>query len=125
MCDEFFKSKDTEVAKSRFTEEEIEKILAEIEELDPAVEKAKKEKASADAPARRLSICVDDAYMGDLGWEKPLISFETFSTAVLNHIKKSGMSNKEFYDKAQMDRKLFSAMKNNREYQPKKTYGKS
>jgi hypothetical protein len=44
----------------------------------------------------------------------------TFSEFVVNAIKERGMENKEFYIAAKMDRKLFSAIKNDVDYKPKK-----
>ena len=44
----------------------------------------------------------------------------SFQSALLEMINKRGMSYTEFYKAAWMDRKLFSAIKNNPQYQPKK-----
>ena len=117
----FGKKKDAEDIKPHFTKNELERILAEIDELDPAVQAAKVADIahSVKVPSdRRLSIEVS---VGESRYDRFGTCTETFSTEVLRHIKNRGMSNKEFYTKAQMDRKLFSAMKNNKEYQPKKS----
>lgn len=45
---------------------------------------------------------------------------ETFQERLLSLIREKGMTNPEFYHAALLDRKLFSAMKNNRQYKPKK-----
>ncbi len=46
--------------------------------------------------------------------------YPTFSEFVMRAIEERGMKPKEFYTAAKMDRKLFSAMKTNVDYQPKK-----
>lgn len=45
---------------------------------------------------------------------------ETFSEMLLRLIKQKDMTNKEAYTKANQDKKLFSKIKNNPDYQPKK-----
>lgn len=52
-------------------------------------------------------------------WEHT-VEARTFQELLLSEITKRGMSYIEFYTNAHMDRKLFSAIKNNPEYQPKK-----
>ncbi len=44
----------------------------------------------------------------------------TFQQELLKHIETKGMTNQEFYNAALIDRKLFSAIKNNTDYKPKK-----
>ena len=44
----------------------------------------------------------------------------SFQSALLEMINKRGMSHTEFYKAAWIDRKLFSTIKNNPQYQPKK-----
>jgi hypothetical protein len=45
---------------------------------------------------------------------------KTFRQELMNYIEEKGMTNQEFYNAALIDRKLFSAIKNNAEYKPKK-----
>lgn len=44
----------------------------------------------------------------------------TFQEKLMQLISRRGLSNQEFYTAAMLDRKLFSAIKNNAHYQPKK-----
>ena len=122
-----FNKKNSEVKTPRFTKEQLDKILAEINELDSAVQATKLTRDteiagvahSVKVPSdRRLSI---EVLVDKSGYDWFSSYTETFSTEVLRHIKDSGISNKEFYSKAHMDRKLFSTMKNNKDYQPKKS----
>lgn len=53
-------------------------------------------------------------------WEKGHGSRNTFSALVLKKIREKGMSHKEFYSGAGMDRKLFSKIKTDFCYQPTK-----
>ena len=50
-------------------------------------------------------------------WKK---SHPTFQQLLLKYIEEKGISNVEFYNAAWIDRKLFSAIKNNELYKPKK-----
>ena len=52
-------------------------------------------------------------------WKEELNS-PTFQEMLLTCIDRKGMTNQEFYHAALLDRKLFSAIKNNPDYQPKK-----
>lgn len=45
---------------------------------------------------------------------------KTFQEELLDYIEQKGMTNREFYKAAFLDRKLFSAIKNNVDYQPSK-----
>lgn len=45
---------------------------------------------------------------------------DTFSTALMTHIKARGYSNAEVYTRVGIDRRLFSKIKNTHDYQPKK-----
>lgn len=53
-------------------------------------------------------------------WMKMIDVEEKFSEVLMKKIKESGMSNVEFYKKAHIDRKLFSAFKNNPYHHPLK-----
>lgn len=52
-------------------------------------------------------------------WRAELVS-PTFQEMLMTCIDRKGMENNEFYKAALLDRKLFSAIKNNPDYQPKK-----
>ena len=52
-------------------------------------------------------------------WRAELVS-PTFQEMLMTCIERKGMGNSEFYKAALLDRKLFSAIKNNPDYQPKK-----
>ncbi|MCR5811435.1 MAG: hypothetical protein K6G34_08550 [Lachnospiraceae bacterium] len=52
-------------------------------------------------------------------WRAELVS-PTFQEMLMTCIERKGMENSEFYKAALLDRKLFSAIKNNPDYQPKK-----
>ncbi len=52
-------------------------------------------------------------------WKKS-VKTETFQEMLMKCIEMKGLSNQEFYTAALIDRKLFSAIKNNPDYQPKK-----
>lgn len=53
-------------------------------------------------------------------WEKSRKTTETFSRAVLRMIEEKGMTPQGFYKKAGMDRKLFSKLNTDPDYQPNK-----
>lgn len=105
----------------RHDDEWYEKHLEGIAHLDPEWQKEHKKQL---APGVKYSIKVDAAihefndFINGIKREKK--RYPTFSEFVLNAIKERGMSSKEFYIEARMDRKLFSAIKTNPEYQPKK-----
>lgn len=52
-------------------------------------------------------------------WEKTIVE-PTFQEKLMSYIAAKGMKNNEFYKAALLDRKLFSAMNTNPNYQPKK-----
>lgn len=111
----------------------IKNALAEIEKLDPSSQVVKepgvlyssqvdpKEKKpevrySERDTGVRYSLKVDD----DFGAWKKQVKTETFQEMLMKCIQMKGMTNQEFYTAALIDRKLFSAIKNNPDYQPKK-----
>lgn len=77
--------------------------LAEIEQSEFEIHAASCVKATSDSL---------DNWLGTID--------ESFSEMVLRKIKEKGMTNAECYTKANIDKKLFSKIKNNRNYKPKK-----
>lgn len=114
-------SKYANILKRRHEPEWYEKAYKEIAHLDPEWRKAH---VSVVPPGVKLSISVPpeihefEAFLDYLKENEDRCP--TFSEYVMNAIKERGMENKEFYISAKMDRKLFSAIKNNKDYQPKK-----
>lgn len=103
----FFKSR-----KKQHTKEWIQEQLIGID----ALEHEKQPKASqSDFVA--FSLDVDTHDFDD--WQKE-VKQPTFQEKLLSHIIKKGMKNSEFYKAAYIDRKLFSAIYNDKNYQPKK-----
>ncbi len=71
----------------------------------------------------RYSLSMDDYENAEDAlrrWEKEH-AYSTFQEELLDHISEKRMSTVSFYKKAHFDRKLFSAIKNNRDYNPQKT----
>ena len=114
-------SKYANILKHRHEPEWYEKAIKEITRLDPEWRKAH---ASPVPSGVKLSISVPHEIHEFEDFIKYLEENEnrcpTFSEFVVNAIKERGMENKEFYIAAKMDRKLFSAIKNNVDYKPKK-----
>lgn len=67
----------------------------------------------------QFSISLDDSFFEHYHeWEKTQKETESFSTIVLKRIDEQGMTAKDFYSKAGLDRKLFSKLKTDYGYQP-------
>lgn len=102
-------------------EEWYEKALTGIRKLDP---KWQKENADPVSSGIRYSINIPERIHEFEDFIEYIEHNEnrmpTFSEFVMRAISERGMENKEFYVSAKMDRKLFSAIKNNVNYQPKK-----
>lgn len=92
----------------------IQRALAEIDMLVPKQDKPDVEKSGSEI---RYSL---DVRWSDFDEWKSQLVYPTFQEMLMTCIEKKGMSNQDFYKAAHMDRKLFSAIKNNTEYQPKK-----
>ena len=68
-----------------------------------------------------LRPALDSEYAADLyGALNDLPMPMTFQEKLMEFIRQRGMTNPQFYNAAMIDRKLFSAIKNNRLYKPKK-----
>lgn len=91
----------------------IQKALEEIAKLDPA-----QKKPEEDRPTIQYSREFPPPTDFEI-WKQELKS-PTFQEMLLTCIDRKGMTNQEFYQAALIDRKLFSAIKNNPDYQPKK-----
>ncbi len=88
----------------------VEANIEEIEKTNPDSEKY---------VSIRYSLNVD-AITKYEDWVKSL-NVETFQEQLMALIDHAGMTNQKFYTKAHIDRKLFSAINNNREYHPSKS----
>ena len=81
-------------------------------------------------PGAMFSMKDDESYLKDddselelyAQWAKKLQERreKTFQRELMKYIEAKGMTNREFYKAALIDRKLFSAIKNNPAYKPKK-----
>ncbi|SFO17449.1 hypothetical protein SAMN05216351_10437 [Pseudobutyrivibrio sp. JW11] len=114
----YFKYLGLERIEPKKSTEWIQRALAEIDKLTPSTE--------IEESNTRKSIKVVDSHvsferaMSDFEkWEDTLVS-PTFQQMLFLCIERMGLSNQEFYKAAYIDRKLFSAIKNNKDYQPKK-----
>lgn len=98
----------------------IQRALAEIDLLAPKPEPPR------DTSVRySLKVPSDVRYSLDVEWSdfdewKSQLVYPTFQEMLMTCIERKGMSNQDFYKAAFLDRKLFSAIKNNKDYQPKK-----
>jgi len=92
----------------------IQRALAEIDKLNPNIQPQTIVEPSSDV---RYSIKVEWTDFDE--WQTQLLA-PTFQEMLFTCIQRKGLSNTDFYKAATLDRKLFSAMKNNRNYQPKK-----
>ena len=90
----------------------IKQTLEEINELDPA-----RGEHDDDSNVR---YSLKESQQSDFEKWKNELKTPTFQEMLMTCINKKGISNVAFYKAAFMDRKLFSAIKNNRFYQPKK-----
>ena len=77
---------------------------------------------SADIPLAQMSYSLSDAMAVSEEFSKfsGAQTSKTFQQMLLGLIKDRGMTNPEFYNAAMIDRKLFSTIKNNANYKPKK-----
>ena len=113
-------NKNDETPERRHDDEWYEKAIAGIQRLSP---EWKKEHAG-DAASRRYSIQVPEVIHEFDDFNNYLLEHEdrypTFSEYITRGIAERGLTPNEFYISAKMDRKLFSAIKTNVNYQPKK-----
>jgi len=91
----------------------IQNALEEIKELDPSTQYLN------ESPVK-YSINVTTEDLDGFGKWKERVKTETFQEMLMKCIEIKGLSSQEFYTAAWLDRKLFSAIKNNPDYQPKK-----
>ncbi|MDO4755533.1 MAG: hypothetical protein Q4A54_04250 [Parabacteroides sp.] len=109
----------------------LRKILGEIKAL-PTKEEALKEKKVADPGVRyslpesdippsrpNVRFSISEVRPAFDSWNNS-VSGKTFSEELISCIGNKGLKNQDFYKAALIDRKLFSAIKNNRFYKPKK-----
>ena len=69
----------------------------------------------------RMLIAYEDAPMATSGLDEALAHLDTgFSETLLKLIDRSGKKDAEVYKKANVDRKLFSKIRNNPDYKPSK-----
>ena len=102
-----------EEVKFKKSPEWIKQTLEEINDLDPARKKAEKVDESKIRYSRKTE-------KSDFEKWKDELKAPTFQEMLLTCIKNKGMKNVDFYKAAYMDRKLFSAIKNNKDYRPSK-----
>ncbi len=94
--------------------------LARIDELDPAKKKEPEEPSAQVGETKiRYSLKFDEDVEIFVKWQSEHW-MATFQQTLLHMIEQKGMSAPEFYNAAFMDRKLFSAIKNNVNYRPSK-----
>lgn len=98
--------------KKKHSKEWIQEALAEIDKLDPA-----KRIPSSENVCFSLEV---DLTVTDYEKWKSKLEYPTFQELLLHCIESKGLKYPEFYKAAYLDRKLFSAIKNDRHYQPKK-----
>ncbi len=111
----------------------IKKTLEEIQKLDPSTQAKKPGKFFRGEDDSGVMFSCKEEYEPDdvmFSWKTGVghdydawmqeVKTETFQEMLLKHIEKKGLTNQEFYSAALIDRKLFSAIKNNPNYQPKK-----
>lgn len=98
----------------------VRETLEKIDDLDPARKKALEEPSPhVEESNVRYSLKLDDDLEIFIKWQREHWR-ATFQQTLLHMIDQKGMSAPEFYNAAFMDRKLFSAIKNNEDYQPSK-----
>ena len=96
------------------SEDWIKNAMREISQLDPASQ-TRVYQGSGVFRAENASSGPTDFE----SWRAELVS-PTFQEMLMKCIEMKGLENSEFYKAALLDRKLFSAIKNNPDYQPKK-----
>lgn len=110
--------------KLTYTSEWIRETLESINALDPSLKPKEEPNTNVSFSLRIPELDSDgsdslrdtESYTT---WEKELKT-ETFQEALMRLISEKRMKYPEFYKAALLDRKLFSAIKNNPDYQPKK-----
>lgn len=105
-----------ESIQSKISEEWLKQTLQEIDLLKP-----KEKKAESDIKYSLSDIRYSDRDIGsDFSIWIEKVKKKTFQEKLMELISSSGMTNQEFYKAALIDRKLFSAINTNPNYQPKK-----
>lgn len=107
--------------KKRHEEEWYKMHLGAIQRLDP---EWRREHPVTEGSGIGYSISIPDTLVSFGEFEDDLIRsdkrYPTFSEYILEGIRQRGMTPKEFYSTAKIDRKLFSTIKTKKDYQPKK-----
>ena len=103
-----------EIIEFKKSEDWIKNAMREIRQLDPASQTRVYQGSGVFREGKPVSEPTDFER-----WRAEQVS-PTFQEMLLTCIDRKGMENSEFYKAALLDRKLFSAIKNNPDYQPKK-----
>ncbi|MGI6094089.1 MAG: macro domain-containing protein [Lachnospiraceae bacterium] len=106
----------TEVNSSRF---EMRRIRAELERSSRVYEAVSPSQAVEESPGTPVDASVP---MDSDDWGRLLADLDAgFSETLLQLIDRTGKKDSEIYKKANVDRKLFSKIRNNADYKPSKT----
>lgn len=106
----------------KMSTEWIQRALADIDKLNPKHEYEKEPNVIHDSNDSTSDIRFSirrDRWTDFDEWKSQLV-YPTFQEMLMTCIEKKCMTNQDFYKAAFLDRKLFSAIKNNKDYQPKK-----
>ena len=130
----FLKSQEMTIYLVIFDKEAIRLVQNELEDLEeyiienyqPFVRRQYSIGRLPERDAVRRAASFDNAFLQQafVGPPPSKMSFElqdTFQERLLKKIAEKGMTDSEVYHKANLDRKLFSKIRRNKDYQPKKT----
>ncbi len=112
----YFNRKEPQTEKDReYVQKQKEGLANELASIERK-EEEKRRAANGEKIRYSLNVSLGDYTYRD--WERSSVKVSTFQEDLMQMIERRGLDSTEFYKAALMDRKLFSAIKNNSNYNP-------